>query len=586
MASDQAKRKLAAILAADVAGYSRLMGADEAGTLARLKEYRRELIDPKNKQFRGRIVKTTGDGILIEFPSVVDAIRCSIEIQQGMRERNADVPKEKCIEFRIGINLGDVIIDGRDLYGDGVNIAARLEGLAEPGGICISQTVLNHARGKIAFEVEDLGEQALKNIVQPIHVYRLLLGSSPGQTVPRPSEPELALPDKPSIAVLPFQNMSADPEQDYFADGVVEEIITSLSRIRWLFVIARNSSFTYKGRAIDVKQVGRELGVRYVLEGSVRKAGSRMRITAQLIDAVSGAHLWADHFDGPIEDVFELQDSVALSVAGLIEPTLQAAEMLRSAQRPTDDLTAYDLYLRARAAAQSWDRQGVLRALDLLKQALERDPSYGSALALMAVCHQNFHVNGWGEDQEAIREQGVEYARRALRAAADDPLVLGDAAYVLGYFERDINPALALIDRSLELNPSFAIGWVRSAWLRLWSGQIDLAIEHFEKSLRLNPRRKAPASFGIGVAHFFARRLNQAAATLLLSLQENPNWAPTYRFLASCFAHMGRSRDAQDMVKRLREMTPVLIPTAEHWRIPEDREFYLAGLRLAAGEAG
>jgi len=586
MASDQAKRKLAAILAADVAGYSRLMGADEAGTLARLKEYRRELIDPKNKQFRGRIVKTTGDGILIEFPSVVDAIRCSIEIQQGMRKRNADVPKEKCIEFRIGINLGDVIIDGRDLYGDGVNIAARLEGLAEPGGICISQTVLNHARGKIAFEVEDLGEQALKNIVQPIHVYRLLLGSSPGQTVPRPSEPALALPDKPSIAVLPFQNMSADPEQDYFADGVVEEIITSLSRIRWLFVIARNSSFTYKGRAIDVKQVGRELGVRYVLEGSVRKAGSRMRITAQLIDAVSGAHLWADHFDGPIEDVFELQDSVALSVAGLIEPTLQAAEMLRSAQRPTDDLTAYDLYLRARAAAQSWDRQGVLRALDLLKQALERDPSYGSALALMAVCHQNFHVNGWGEDQEAIREQGVEYARRALRAAADDPLVLGDAAYVLGYFERDINPALALIDRSLELNPSFAIGWVRSAWLRLWSGQIDLAIEHFEKSLRLNPRRKAPASFGIGVAHFFARRLNQAAATLLLSLQENPNWAPTYRFLASCFAHMGRSRDAQDMVKRLREMTPVLIPTAEHWRIPEDREFYLAGLRLAAGEAG
>jgi len=586
MASDQAKRKLAAILAADVAGYSRLMGADEAGTLARLKEYRRELIDPKNKQFRGRIVKTTGDGILIEFPSVVDAIRCSIEIQQGMRKRNADVPKEKCIEFRIGINLGDVIIDGRDLYGDGVNIAARLEGLAEPGGICISQTVLNHARGKIAFEVEDLGEQALKNIVQPIHVYRLLLGSSPGQTVPRPSEPALALPDKPSIAVLPFQNMSADPEQDYFADGVVEEIITSLSRIRWLFVIARNSSFTYKGRAIDVKQVGRELGVRYVLEGSVRKAGSRMRITAQLIDAISGAHLWADHFDGPIEDVFELQDSVALSVAGLIEPTLQAAEMLRSAQRPTDDLTAYDLYLRARAAAQSWDRQGVLRALDLLKQALERDPSYGSALALMAVCHQNFHVNGWGEDQEAIREQGVEYARRALRAAADDPLVLGDAAYVLGYFERDINPALALIDRSLELNPSFAIGWVRSAWLRLWSGQIDLAIEHFEKSLRLNPRRKAPASFGIGVAHFFARRLNQAAATLLLSLQENPNWAPTYRFLASCFAHMGRSRDAQDMVKRLREMTPVLIPTAEHWRIPEDREFYLAGLRLAAGEAG
>jgi adenylate cyclase len=503
-----------------------------------------------------------------------------------MRERNADIPAEKRIEFRIGINLGDVIIEGRDLFGDGVNIAARLEGLAEPGGICISQTVLDHARGKVAFEVEDLGEQALKNIVQPIHVYRLLLGSSRGRTVPRSSEPAMALPDKPSIAVLPFQNMSGDPEQDYFADGIVEEITTSLSRIRWLFVIARNSSFTYKGRTIDVKQVGRELGVRYVLEGSVRKAGNRMRIAAQLIDGVSGAHLWADHFDGPMEDVFELQDSVALSVAGMIEPTLQAAEMLRSAQRPTDDLTAYDLYLRARAAAQSWDKQGVLRALDLLGRALERDPYYGSALALVAACHLNLHVNGWAEDQEAIRQQGVEYGSRALRAAADDPYVLGDAAYVLGYFERDINPALALIDRSLELNPSFAIGWSRSAWLRLWNGQTDLAIEHFEKSLRLNPRRKAPASFGIGVAHFFARRLDQAAATLLLSLQENPNWAHTYRFLASCFAHMGRSCDAQDMVRRLREMTPVLVPAAEHWRIPEDREFYLAGLRLAAGEAG
>jgi TolB-like protein/class 3 adenylate cyclase len=584
MASDQVKRKLAAIVAADIAGYSRLMGADEAGTLARLKEHRRELIDPKNKQYRGRVVKTTGDGILIEFPSVVDAVCCSIEVQQGMHKRNADVPQEKRIEFRIGINLGDVIIEGRDLYGDGVNIAARLEGLAEPGGICISQTVLNHARGKIAFNVEDLGEQALKNIVQRIRVYRLLVDFSRSTSIFRSLEPALALPDKPSIAVLPFQNMSGDPGQDYFADGIVEEIITSLSRIPWLFVIARNSSFTYKGRAIDVKQVGRELGVRYVLEGSVRKAGSRMRITGQLIDAITSAHLWADRFDGPMEDVFELQDSVASSVAGVIEPTLQTAEMLRSAQRPTDDLTAYDLYLRARAAAQSWDKPGVLRALDLLGQALECDPSYGSALALVATCHQNLHVNGWDEDLERIRQQGIEYARRALRAAADDPVVLGEAAYVLGYFERDINPALVLIARSLELNPSFAIGWSRSAWLRLWSGQTDLAIEHFEKSLRLNPRRKAPASFGIGVAHFFARRLDQAAAMLLLSLQENPNWAPTYRFLASCFAHMGRSRDAQDMVRRLREMTPVLVPTAEHWRIPEDREFYLAGLRLAAGE--
>jgi adenylate cyclase len=585
MASDRVKRKLAAILAADIVGYSRLMGADEPGTLARLKQYRQELIDPKNKQYRGRIVKTTGDGILIEFPSVVDAVCCSIEVQRSMRVRNADVPPEKRIEFRIGVNLGDVIIEGRDLYGDGVNIAARLEGLAEPGGICISQTVLNHARGKIAFDVDDLGEQALKNIVQPIHVYRVLLDSSDDRAVSRSSEPALVLPAKPSIAVLPFQNMSGDPEQDYFADGIVEEIITSLSRIRWLFVIARNSSFTYKGRAIDVKQVGRELGVRYVLEGSVRKASNRMRITAQLIDAISGAHLWADHFDGPMKDIFELQDSVALSVAGVIEPTLETAEMLRSAQRPTDDLTAFDLYLRARAAAQSWDKQDVLHALDLLRQALERDPHYGAALVLVANCYLFLHLNGWDEDQKRMRQQGVEYARRALRAAADDPFVLGEAAHVLGYFERDINPAFALIDRSLELNPSFAIGWARSGWIRLWNGQTDVAIEHFEKSLRLNPRRRAAANFGIGVAHFFARRLDRAVAVLLLSLQENPNWPPTYRFLASCFAHMGRSRDAQDMVSKLREMTPVLFPAAEHWRIPQDREFFLAGLRVAAGEA-
>jgi adenylate cyclase len=394
------------------------------------------------------------------------------------------------------------------------------------------------------------------------------------------------LPDEPSIAVLPFQNMSGDPGQDYFADGIVEEIITSLSRIRWLFVIARNSSFTYKGRAINVKQVGRELGVRYVLEGSVRKAGNRMRITAQLIDAISGAHLWADHFDGSMEEVFELQDSVALSVAGVIEPTLETAETLRSAQRPTDDLTAYDLFLRARAAGQSWDQQGVLRALDLLGRALERDPHYGSALVLVASCHLFFHINGWDEDRDRRRQQGVEYARRALRAAADDPFVLGEAAHVLGYFERDINPAFALMDRALELNPSFAIGWARSGWIRLWNGQTDVAIEHFEKSLRLSPRRRAAANLGIGVAHFFARRLDKAVAMLLLSLQENPNWPPTYRFLASCFAHMGRSREAQDMVRKLRELTPVLIPTAEHWRIPEDREFYLAGLRLAAGETG
>jgi adenylate cyclase len=584
MASYQVKRKLAAILAADVAGYSKLMSTDEEATLARLKAYRSEVIDPKNKQHHGRIVKTTGDGILMEFTSVVEAVRCAIEIQQGMLERNAALTQDQRIEFRMGINLGDVMVEGRDLYGDGVNIAARLETLAEPGGICISQTVLNHARDKISFEVEDAGEQTLKNIARPVHVYRITLDPQQRQAT-RSQEKGLALPDKPSIAVLPFQNMSGDPEQEYFADGIVEEITTALSRIRWLFVIARNSSFTYKGQAVDVKQVGRELGVRYVLEGSVRKAGSRVRITGQLIDGISGAHLWADRFDGPLADVFDLQDSVASSVAGVIEPTLQAAELQQSAHRRTGDLTAYDFYLRARAVARSWDKQGVLGALDLLGKALKRDPHYPPALAFVAECCLELHVSGWSENLERGRQEGVEYARRALQVGGDDPEVLAHVARVLGYFERDINPAIALIDRAVELNPSFAHGWLWSGWLRLWSGQADLAIEHFERSLRLNPRSKARAPFSIGVAHFFARRLDKAAAMLLLSLQETPNWAPTHRFLASCYAHMGRLSDAQDVVKRLQEITPVLVPSAEHWRIPEDREFYLAGLRLAAGEA-
>ena len=348
------ERRLAAILAADVAGYSRLIEADEEGTLGRLKALRSELIDPKIALHRGRIVKTTGDGLLVEFASVVDALRCAAEMQAAMAESNAAIPADRRIDFRIGINMGDIVVEDGDIFGDGVNVAARLEGLAGPGGICISARVQEDAAGRLDLAFEDMGEQTLKNIARPVRAYRLraaythLAANAAGSPLSRNagegaerqrreagegSSPPLPLPDKPSIAVLPFQNMSGDPEQEYFADGMVEEIITALSRIRWLFVIARNSSFTYKGQAVDVKQVGRELGVRYVLEGSVRKASGRVRITSQLIDALTGAHLWADRFDGSLEDIFELQDRVAISVAGVIEPTLQAAEMLRSAQR-------------------------------------------------------------------------------------------------------------------------------------------------------------------------------------------------------------------------------------------------------------
>jgi TolB-like protein/Tfp pilus assembly protein PilF len=393
----------------------------------------------------------------------------------------------------------------------------------------------------------------------------------------------LALPDKPSIAVLPFENMSGDPEQGYFVDGMVEEIITALSRIRWLFVIARNSTFTYKGRAVDVKQVGRELGVLYVLEGSVRKAGNRVRITAQLLDATTGAHLWADRFDAQLADVFELQDNVASSVAGVIEPRLEAAEHNRSTQRVTNDLTAYDLFLRARAPS-SWDREGILRVLELLGQALARDADYGKALALAAHCHMQLSGNGWCEDQQRNRQEGVDLARRALRAAGDDPNVLAQVANALGFFEPDIEPAITLIDRALDLNPSFAFGWFTKGWLRLWAGQADVAIELFEKSLRLDPLRKTHATISIGIAHFFARRLEKAAAMLLVSLQETPNWAPSLRFLASCYAHLGRLVDARPLVEKLRQITPDLVPSAEHWRVREDREFYLDGLRLAVDQ--
>jgi adenylate cyclase len=400
-----------------------------------------------------------------------------------------------------------------------------------------------------------------------------------------PVEPVLALPDNPSIAVLPFQNMSGDPEQEYFADGMVEEIITALSRVRWLFVIARNSSFTYKGHAIDVKQVGRELGVRYVLEGSVRKAAGRVRITAQLIDTLGGRHLWADHFDGSLEDVFDLQDKVASSVAGVIEPTLQAAESARSAGRPTNDLTAYDLYLRAYAMVLSSARQSP-GALRLLEEAIERDPRYGPALGWAAHCCLRLLMDGRSQDPEADRRRGADFARRALEAAGNDPSTLSSAAHALAYFGEDIGAMMALVDRALALNPSFARGWHISGVLRLWAGQPDIAIEHVEASLRLSPRARVGLSLlPIGMAHFFARRFDEAVPKLLLAIQEDPSHPSSYRFLAACYAHMGRLDDAREIVTRLRAIPSVVMSDASQHRNPEHRELLVSGLRMAAGEA-
>jgi adenylate cyclase len=398
--------------------------------------------------------------------------------------------------------------------------------------------------------------------------------------------PVAALPDKPSIAVLPFQNMSGDPEQEYFVDGMVEEIITALSRIRWLFVIARNSSFSYKGQSPDVKQVGGDLGVRYVLEGSVRKAGGRVRITGQLIDAANGAHLWADHFDGSLEDIFELQDKVASSVAGVIEPALQAAETARLAARPTADLTAYDLYLRAYAMYLSSARQ-IPEALRLMEQAIARDPRYGPALAYAAICCFRLLIDDRSEDREADRTKGADFARRALEVAGDDPGILANAAVPLAYFGEDIGAMTALVDRALALNPSFARGWHLSGLLRMWAGQPDIAIEHVDAALRLSPRARIGLSLSIiGIAHFLARRFDEAVPKLLVAIQEDPGDPTPYRYLAACYAHIGRLDAARDIVTRLRTVTSVLILDAAYLRRTEDREFFLLGQRLAMGEAG
>ena len=581
-------RRLAAILAADVAGYSRLIGADEQGTLNRLRTVRTEIADPAIARHRGRIVKTTGDGLLIEFASVVGALQCATEIQAAMAERNTGIDTEKRIEFRMGINVGDVVVEDGDIFGDGVNVAARLEGLANPGGICVSARVQEDAAGKLGLTFEDMGEQALKNISRPVRVYRVRLDGVKGQSIVTPvdASPLLPLPDKPSIAVLPFTNMSGDSEQEYFVDGMVEEIITALSRVRWLFVIARNSTFTYKGQAVDVKQVGRELGVRYVLEGSVRKAGQRVRITGQLIDAPTGTHLWADRFDGSLEDVFELQDKVAVSVAGAIEPALEAAEIRRSTAQPTRDLTAYDLYLRALPHWTSLQKERLFLGLDLLGQAIGRDPHYGPALALAAHTRQFLAANDWVNDLEANRCEGLDLARRALQSAPDNPDVLALAGFALGHFGEDIDVALGLMDRALIINPSFARGWFLSGVGRLLAGQPDLAIEHFQTSVRLNPRDRGRINSGIGMggAHLFSRRFEEATTILLSSLQQAPDVPIGYRFLAASYAHMGRLDEAREIVRRLRAITSVVIPSVIPYRNPEHREMFLSGLRLAAGD--
>jgi TolB-like protein/class 3 adenylate cyclase len=478
-------RKLAAILVADIVGYSRLAGADEDRILARLRALRSDLIDPTITLHHGRVVKRTGDGSILEFRSVVDAVRCALEVQTGMVERNAGLPPEKRIEFRIGIHLGDVVeeADG-DLMGDGVNIAARLEGVCEPGGVCLSEAAYHQVRDRVKEPFVDLGEKALKNIVRPVHAYSVAWDKQHSESE-LPLKPTLSLPDKPSIAVLPFQNLSGDPEQDYFADGMVEDIITGLSHIKWLFVIARNSSFVYKNKAIDVRQAGRELGVRYILEGGVRKAGQRLRVTAQLVEAESGAHLWAEKFDGELKDVFELQDQITERVVGVVEPSVRKSEIERSRRKRPESLDAYDLYLRALPYLTPLSVADVPIAAELLTNALKLDPKFAAARAHLAWCHQiRFTDDGFAEADKIV---GLKHARAAIASDVDDATALAVAALVIGILAHDRDAALNAIERAVSVNPSAAAAYFHGAWLYgLW-GHSLAATSYAQRALRLSP---------------------------------------------------------------------------------------------------
>ncbi len=589
MVTERVERRLTAILAADVAGYSRLMGVDEEGTLAQLKAHRQALVDPKITEHRGRIVKTTGDGMLVEFASVVDAVRCAVEVQRGMIERNAGVPQDKWIEFRVGIHQGDIIIDGGDIFGDGVNVAARLEGLAEPGGICVSGRVQEDARGKLDIAFEDVGEQRLKNIERPVRVYRARLSGAKAT-----ARAALPLPEKPSIAVLSFQNMSGDPEQEYFADGIVEEIITALSRFRQLFVIARNSSFTYKGRAVDVKQVGRELGVRYVLEGSVRKAANRVRITGQLIDAASGAHLWADRFDGALEDIFDLQDQVTERVVGAIGPKLEQAEIERAKLKPTENLDAYDYYLRGLASLPGGAQEdtgkgatGTSQALPLFLKAIELDRDFALAYGLAAQCYVIDHQYGLTTNRAQAVAEVVRLARRAAALGKDDATALTRAGHALGYVLGEVEEGATLLDRALLLNPNLALAWNFGGWSKIFLGQPEIAIERMARAMRLNPLDALLFLLQAGTAfgHLFAGRYDEAASWAEKALRERPNFPLVLRLASASFALSGRVEEAHKLISRLRQINPMLrvqhVKDLFPLRRPEDLARYIEGLRKA-----
>jgi adenylate cyclase len=585
------ERRLSAILAADVVGYSRLMSKDETGTLERLKSLRRVLVQPKIAERGGRIVKLMGDGLLAEFPSVVEAVQSAIDIQQEVTEREPDISDDRRIRLRIGINLGDIIVEGSDIYGDGVNVAARLEALADPGGIFISGTVFDHVKGKVSLDFEDLGEQQVKNIDDPVRVYRVVLDSGTNEGKAAGTSPSsatvLELPDKPSVAVLPFNNMSDDPEQDYFADGISEDLITALSKIRWFFVIARASTFTYKNRAVDVTQVAKDLGVRYVLEGSVRKGGNRVRITAQLIDATTGQHVWAERYDRELADIFALQDEMAQTIVGAIEPELGAAERERAARKAPENLDAWETYQRGLWHMWTFLEEDNAEARRLFRRARELDPKFALAFAHEAYSHYVTVIMGWTDDPDASLAAGMTAAKKALALDDKDAVAyfaLGRVQTMLG--EHD--SAIAALESSLALNPSFAQANHGLGMAQALAGQLDDAIDSFGRAERLSPRDPLLWAFTIthGLACILARD-NETALQLARQTLQIPRasgyWP--HAVLAASLAHQDQIEEARAAVAEALRAKPNLslsyLKSTLLTKQPEGLNPYLDGLRKA-----
>jgi adenylate cyclase len=556
------ERRLAAIFAADVAGYSRLMEHDEVGTLQTLTAHR-EIMDRLIAEHGGRIANTAGDSVLAEFPSAVDAVQCAVAVQEALAQANQEIPEDRCIQFRIGVHVGDVMIRGGDLLGDGVNVAARLEGLADPGGVCLSEVAYGAVRKVVPLAFSDLGPQPVKNMEEPIRAFAVTPNSIASATTQAASGSKtLPLPDRPSIAVLPFDNMSPDPDQEYFADGVVEDITAALSRVRSFFVIARNSTFTYKKRAVHVQQVSRELGVRYVVEGSVRRAGGRVRITAQLVDATTGAHLWADHYDGAMEDLFDLQDRITASVVGTIQPSVRAAEIERAKRKRPDSLDAYDLVMRALPHVWSFQREGNRKGTELIQQALRLDPTYPTAVALAAWCCGQRVLYNWSQDTAFEKQEALRLAQEAAALSSDDAFVLTVLAAALS-ITLEFQRAEMILQKALALDPNLAFAWTRSGWLRTFQGDHETAIQHFERALRLSPFNPMVSNclMGIGCAHFVAGRYDQSVEWQEKSLFANPAATWMYRGLIPAYVFAGRFDKAKEGLNELlRDYPDLTIP--------------------------